>query len=183
MTKHVLFIHGGGEGAYDGDAKLAASLRQDLGPEYSVRFPKMPNEEEPDYQTWARTIEAEIKAMGDGAILVGHSIGASVLIKWLTDRKSPRSLAGVFLISAPFWHDHQIWHWPEVKLPEAAAARLPRGLPIRFYHGKSDETVPFEHLAMYAKAIPQASVLPLDGRDHQVNEDLSPVGSDIKALG
>ncbi len=31
MKKHVLFIHGGGEGAYAEDRKMVASLRDELG--------------------------------------------------------------------------------------------------------------------------------------------------------
>jgi len=182
-VKHVLFIQGGAEGAHDEDAKLVASLRRELGSEYSVRYPRMPKEEEPDYRAWARVIENEMEVAGDRVVLVGHSIGASVLIKYLTAGKPQTSAAGIFLIATPFWHDHEIWHWPEVELSEDVASRLPRRVPIRFYHGRADETVPFEHLAMYARAIPQASVLPLDGRNHQLNEDLSRVGSDIKELG
>jgi hypothetical protein len=142
----------------------------------------MPDEEEPDYRAWARVIETEIEAMGEGAILVGHSIGASVLIKWLTAETTPRALAGIFLISTPFWHDHEVWRWSEVELPRDAASRLPPGTPIRFYHGKADETVPFEHLEMYAKAIPHASVHPLAGRNHQLDDDLSAVAKDIEEL-
>ena len=39
MTKtDVLFVQGGGKGAYDEDAALAASLERALGGEYDVRM-------------------------------------------------------------------------------------------------------------------------------------------------
>ena len=37
--KQVLFIQGGGEGGYEADAKLAASLQKGLGAAYNVRYP------------------------------------------------------------------------------------------------------------------------------------------------
>src|SRR6185436_17412883 len=104
MPTPVLFIQGGSEGAYREDAALAKSLGQELGAGYDVRYPAMPNESEPDLAAWKARILAELEAMGPGAVLVGHSIGASVVIKLLTE--DAPSLAGVFLIATPFWYQH-----------------------------------------------------------------------------
>jgi predicted alpha/beta hydrolase family esterase len=182
MMTDMLFIQGGGAGAHEEDAELATSLRRELGTGYRVRFPRMPGEDEPDYTAWAERIEGELSEMADGAILIGHSIGASVVIKWLSEKAPPHALAGVFLVAAPFWHDHQFWHWKEVELSKGAAAKLPKETPIHMYQGEEDEIVPFEHLDMYAKAIPQALIHPLPGRNHQLNGDLSEVAREIKRV-
>jgi hypothetical protein len=50
MRKRVLFIHGGGEGAYEEGRKLAASLQDTLGTAYDVQVLKMPNEDRPVYE-------------------------------------------------------------------------------------------------------------------------------------
>jgi len=43
MTHQVLFIHGSGEGAHDKwDNRLVESLERELGPDYAVRYPRMP---------------------------------------------------------------------------------------------------------------------------------------------
>ena len=120
--------------------------------------------------------------MDDGAVLVGHSIGASVVIKLLTDGDLERSLAGVFLVSTPFWYDHEVWRWKDVELPSDAAARLPRGVPVFLYHGRADEVVPFSHVGMYAKALPKAVVRRLGVSNHQLNNDLTEVARDISRL-
>jgi predicted alpha/beta hydrolase family esterase len=182
MTKQVLFIQGGSEGAYAADAKLAASLRTKLGPSFNVRYPSMPDEDEPEYHVWKQRILQELAAMGDDAFLVGHSIGASVVIKLLTEADLERSVRAVFLVSTPFWYDHEFWRWDEVKLPDEASTLVPTGLPIHFYHGRADESVPFNHMGMYAKALPNAIFHPLEGRDHQLNDDLSEVASAILAM-
>jgi uncharacterized protein len=182
MTKQVLFVHGGGGGAHAEDAKLAASLEEKLGSGYRVRYPEMPREEDPEYQVWKQVIIDELADMGEGAILVGHSIGASVVIKALTDQEIRTPLAGVFLISTPFWYDHEVWRWPEVELREEVATKLPSRLPLFLYHGIADEVVPVAHVAMYAQVLPQAIVRRLGGRNHQLNEDLTEVANDIHQL-
>jgi len=55
-------------------------------------------------------------------------------------------------------------------------------LPVRLYHGDSDRDVPFAHAGLYAHAIPQAVVRRLPNNDHQLNNDLSIVARDIRAL-
>jgi predicted alpha/beta hydrolase family esterase len=182
MARQVLFVHGGGGGAYEADSRLVASLRGALGGDDVVRYPEMPNEEEPEYEVWRDAIAAELAAMGGGAVLVGHSIGASVAIRAVVDGSVGQSLAGVFLVATPFWHDHEVWRWEEVELPPNAAERIPDGLPVFLYHGRQDEVVPFSHLEMYARALPQATVRPLDGRNHQLGDDLSEVAWDIMRL-
>ena len=183
MTKQVLFVQGGSEGAYTADLKLAASLREKLGPGFNVRYPMMPDEDDPAYRVWKQRILEELAAMGDGAILVGHSIGGSVLIKLLTEEKLEQSVRAVFLVSAPFWYDDDFWRWDEVRLSKDAASRLPRDTPVYLYHGRADQSVPFAHAEMYAKALPQVILRPLDGRDHQLNDDLSEVADEIRRLG
>lgn len=180
MARPVLFIQGGGDGAYKEDAELAKALGQALGLGFDVRYPALPNESEPDFTAWKARILAELKEMGPGAILVGHSIGASVIIKLLTDT-SP-SLAGVFLIAAPFWYHHDFWHWPEAQLPKDADTRVPRSLPLFFYHGSEDKVVPFSHLDLYAELFPHATIRRLKG-DHQLQGDLSVVARDIRDIG
>lgn len=182
MATQVLFVHGDGGGGYEADAALAASLRVALGPGYQVHYPRMPDEEEPSYEVWKRLIADEVAAMGSGAVLVGHSIGASVVIRALVDGVGEESLAGVFLLSAPFWYDDDFWCWKEVQLPADAAERIPDGLPVFLYHGRADESVPFSHVEMYARALPRATVRPLEGRNHQLDDDLTQVARDIMLL-
>jgi hypothetical protein len=182
MTRQVLFVHGAGGGAYAEDEKLVESLREKLGSGYTVRYPMMPNEADPDYSVWKHAISRELALMGDDAILVGHSIGGSVIIKVLADGDVGQSIAGVFLVAAPFWHDHEVWRWKEVALPKDAADLLPRRTPVFLYHGRADEVVPFSHVEMYARALPRAIVRRLDDRNHQLNDDLTELAEDISRL-
>ena len=183
IAKPILFIQGGGAGAHDEwDDKLVASLAAELGPDYDIRYPRMPKEADPNSAAWKDAIEKEIAAFGDDAVLIGHSIGGTILINALAENAPKRKLGGVFLISAPFVGAGG-WPSEDIKPPRDLGARLPQTTAVYLYHGSEDETAPIAHLGLYKKALPQAHVRRLEGRDHQLNEDLSEVARDIRALG
>ena len=184
MNKQVLFIHGAGKGAYKEDEKLVASLRQSLGREYEVHYPAMQNEDDPDYETWKRQIENNLEELDGDVIVVGHSVGASILIKFLAEGDT-KKISGIFLIAAPFWGGDEGWKYEgyeALALPEGHDDQLPSNAPVFFYHSRDDEVVPFAHLALYAQAFPQATIRELNGRGHQLHNDLSEVAEDIKSL-
>jgi len=181
MARQVLFIQGAGEGAHAADAALAASLATALGPAYAVRYPPMPAEEDPDDAAWGARIAAELEGMGDSVILVGHSAGAVTLLMFLARSGfGMEKVAGIFLAGAPFFGKGG-WHVDGFELPADLGPKLPAA-PIHFYHGDSDEIVPVGHLDLYARAVPQAAIHPLKGRDHQLGGDMSEVAADISAL-
>ena len=183
MTRQILFVQGGGEGVHDRwDDKLVASLRRELGQGYEIRYPRMPAEADPHYAPWKRKLQAELMRLGDGAVLVGHSLGATFLVHTLAESAPQRGIAGIFLVAAPFVGEGG-WPSEEIEPGIDLAARLPESVPIFLYHGRDDETVPVEHLDLYAKAIPKAVARLLESRDHQLDDDLSEVAVDIKRLG
>ena len=55
----------------------------------------------------------------------------------------------------------------------------PLATPIYLYHGSKDDTAPCAHVDLYKNAISHAQVRKLEGRDHQLNNDLSEVAADI----
>ena len=183
MTRQVLFVQGGGaEGTHDKwDNKLVASLERELGPDYEVRYPRMPNEAHPNYANWKAALTKEFAKLDDGAILIGHSIGGTILINALTEDPPASAVSGVFLIAAPFVGDNG-WPSDDIKPRKKIGAELPEGMPVYLYHGSEDKIAPFAHVDLYAKAIPDAVVRRLKGRNHQLDDDLSEVARDIKLL-
>lgn len=178
----LLFIQGGGEGTHDEwDNKLVDSLSRELGPNFETRYPRMPNEDDPSFAEWKTALEKEFARLDDGAILVGHSIGATILVNALAQAPSKRKFRAIFLIAAPFIGEGG-WPSDDMNPPRDLGARLPRGVPVYIYHGLADETAPASHAELYARAIPQAKVHRLPNRDHQLNNDLSEIAATIKSL-
>jgi predicted alpha/beta hydrolase family esterase len=182
MRRQLLFVQGGGAGAHDEwDNKLVGSLSRELGPDFEIRYPRMPNEDDPRYVAWRETLETEIATLDHGAILVGHSLGATILINALSEPPSKRRFGAIVLIAAPFVGEGG-WRSEDLQLPPDLGARLPRGVPVYIYHGLEDETAPPSHAELYARAIPQARVRRLPDRDHQLNNDLKEIAATIKSL-
>jgi uncharacterized protein len=180
MEKNVLLIQGGGEGAYEADQKLAASLQEWLGSEYQVHYPMMPNEADPAYEPYKTQIAKEFAALDGPLALVGHSVGGTVLLRYLTEEKVEKQIAGIFLIATPYWGAEDWFDAP--KLHSNLALRSRKTPPIFFYHSRDDPVVPFAHLAMYAAKLPQATFREFDRRGHQFHNDLSEVAADILSL-
>ena len=178
MKGSVLFIQGGGVGAYAADRALVDSLRRALGAGWDVQYPQMADEENCPYAEWKAEIDARLASMKAPVALVGHSFGGSVLLKYLCERRPPPHIAGLFLVAAPYWGGDG-WRWEEMALPADAAERLQGDWPLVLHYSRDDEVVPFSHLAMYAAKLPRAAIREYDGRDHQFGEDLSEVAASI----
>jgi predicted alpha/beta hydrolase family esterase len=177
----ILFIQGGGEGAFEIDRKLSLFLKEALKDQYIINYPRMPNEDAPRYETYKKKIQEELKKMNDKIILVGHSLGSCFLLKYLSEQETDKDIAGVFLIATPFWGNGG-WQYEGFRLRNDFTSKLPRDTPIFFYHSTDDEIVPFSHLALYSKKLPNAGIREIVGGGHQLNNDLSEVVKDIKSL-
>jgi len=182
MTTQILFVQGDGEGAHDQwDKKLVDSLASELGRDYEIRYPLVPNEADPTYADWRTALEKEFDRLDEDAIVIGHSLGGAILIRALAECRLRGALTAVILIAAPFVGEGG-WKSENTELRQDIAARLPVGVPVLLFHGTKDEVAPVEHVDLYAETIPRALVRRLNGRDHQLNNDLSVVANDIRCL-
>ena len=161
MARSVLVIHGAGEPRRRrGKVYWEPLLGDALGPGFRVLAPRMPRPEHPHYWTWARRIDALIRSTRK-PVLVGHSFGASVLLKYLAETVRR----------------------PEFALPPDFGARLRDLSPIYLYHGRDDGEVPFEHLKRFGRALPHAARRVLDDRGHEFDQAPFPeLVADIRGL-
>jgi predicted alpha/beta hydrolase family esterase len=181
-ARQVLFIQGGGEGTHDEwDLELVESLRRELGDAVDVRYPRMPSEDDPTAARWLPAIRQHLAALEDGAVVVGHSVGATLLVQALVEEPPAATLAAIVLLAAPFVGDGG-WPGDEFEVPSDVGGRLPHGVPVHLFHGLDDAEVPPAHADLYARAIPQAEVNRLRERDHQLGNDLIEVAAVIRTL-
>ena len=140
VKRQLRFVQGGGQGTHDEwDDKLVASLQRELGGEFDIRYPRMPDEEEPRYATWKAALEDELALLDDRAVLVGHSIGGTILINTLAEQPTRRRFAAICLVAAPFVGNGG-WPSDELKPARDLGARLAEDVPVHVFHGTEDES-------------------------------------------
>jgi predicted alpha/beta hydrolase family esterase len=166
MTNNVLFIHGAGDqsGAYS-SGPLVAALRARLPAGTRFAAPIMPKPDEPDAAAWEAALGKHLRRQQAPLVLVGHSLGGSMILKQLADHGIPAGLAGVVSMAAPFWGMSD-WEQEEWALPRGFEARLTLVPRIALYHSRDDDIVPVSHIDRYAEALPKATVRKVDGRGH-----------------
>jgi predicted alpha/beta hydrolase family esterase len=180
IPQPVLFIQGAGDMRHpEGSGVLADYLDQQLGTGYRVVAPAMPDADNPRYLPWRGAIEQELAAIAGSVMLVGHSFGGSVLLKHLAEGSSARPTIGLFLISVPFWGPEG-WEYEEFSLPSDFGAKLPR-CPIFLYHSQDDPEVPFAHLGLYARRLPNPTARRIAGSEHSFLHGLPELVRDIRA--
>ena len=125
----------------------------------------MPRPAQPQYWAWARRIH-ELIVDSRKPILVGHSFGASVLLKYVSETVDRPAFTGLFLIATPFWGPNS----PEFALAPDFGKRLRDVRPIYLYHSRDDPEIPLEHLERYRHALPHAKARVLEGRGHEFDQ-------------
>ena len=158
-----------------------ALLGEYLGPEYEIIAPRMPNSANAKYAEWKLWLEKHFKFLNDEVILVGHSLGASFLAKYLSQEKFPKRIIGTFLVAGPYSvdEDRQL---VEFVPPQSLQLLAEQGGKIFLYHSKDDDVVNFGELAKYEAALPEATYRLLDGRGHFIGDDFPELVADIISL-
>jgi uncharacterized protein len=182
MPKAVLLAHSAGpQGPGEGSDPFVRRLREELGDGYEVRFPKMPGVGEPHYAPWRDRLSAELAELEGPVIVVGHSLGASVALKCISEGVPVDRVAGLVLAETPYWGASG-WE-REWALPEDWPTEETRLPPTFLFHSRDDEEIPFAHLDLYAKRLPDAEVRALDGTGHLLDRgDLSELVAVIRSL-
>jgi len=181
MSSHILFLQGGGNDGYEADKVLVHSLQTNLDNDYNITYPQLqPDESAADFG-WIMQIADQVAAAPDDLTIVAHSVGASMLLKYLSERPVTKKIRGIFLIATPFWTGDEDWK-QGLKLKQGFADKLPVEIPIYFYHCKDDEEVPFSHMEEYRQRISQATYREIESGGHQLNNDLALVAQDIRSV-
>lgn len=178
MKKQILFLQGGGgQEDHDADGKMVASLQSHLGSDYQIHYPILPNEETPDFGR-VKQITHELAASEEPLILVAHSLGASMLLKHLSETKQTKKITGIFLMATPFWSGKEDWEKALTLQPDFSD-KLNKDIPLFFYQCRDDEEVPFVQFEQYGKLLPWATFREMPSGGHQFEKGLKMVADDI----
>lgn len=149
------------------DAPLPA-LQDALGPGYRIIAPDLGP---PDPDTWSKRIKDHLTTDAAQAILIGHSLGGSHVLKCLAEigpTLRPRAFVG---LACPMWGLPE-WDNPAYALPPWAPEALAH-LPMRFFRASDDDLVGQDHLDAYHHAFPHARTHTFSCGGHKFQSDLS----------
>lgn len=206
MKKQVLYIHGGESFQKHDDfmermrtvdlwhlqtneagaspKKWRSSLAEDLGEEYEVLMPPMPNKQNAKFAEWSLWFERHFEYLQDGVILIGHSLGAMFLAKYLSTNDIPFKPASVFLMAGayrlPGFDDTDCGDFLIIPEEVQPVARKTNQLVI--VHSKDDPVVPYEHGQALSSAIPEAEFISYTDKNHFLIPEFPELTKKIKEI-
>lgn len=196
--QQIIFIHGGDTfdthaefmtalssyavDPYAQKKKWRASLQSDLQQTHTVMLPEMPNKQNARYDAWKLWFEKYVPYLKEGDILLGHSLGAVFLTKYLSEEELPMTLKALYLIAAPFFSEDSKeggdFRFKADLLPQI----LKKCENIVLYHAEDDPVVPFADLKRFAEHLPGARTVVFKDRGHFLQESFPELLEDLKSL-
>lgn len=128
-----------------------------------VLTPTMPNSANAQYEEWKIWFEKIIPYLGNDVYLVGHSLGAMFLAKYLHESPLTNPVKKLILIAAGYNETVDGYGSFEVQSAKGVERSAKE---THLFHSRDDVVVPFEALAKYARDIPSAQVHEFDNRNH-----------------
>ena len=153
--------------------KWPSSLVEDLGEQYEVFTPSMPNSSNAKYEEWKIWFERHFEYLHDDIILVGWSQGGYFLAKYLIENDTPFSIKALFLLAAPYEPaDFGGEDVGDFAFDTSRAGELAnKADKIFIMHSKDDFVVPYEHALKYKKALPEAELVTFEDKTHFLVEE------------
>ena len=129
-----------------------------------VLLPNFPNAQNASYDEWKIYFEKLLELLGSDVQLVGYSLGAMFLVKYLNENILEKSVRKLILV-APCYDDESNEDLGSFRIKSAAG--LERSAEeIHLFHSQDDPVVPFAELDKFKKDIPSAIVHTFDDRNH-----------------
>lgn len=180
--KQVLIIHGGESyssyAAYLADLKTHSInyerlksqhrwrdwLADQLHGEYDVLTPSFPNGSNAQFDEWAIYFEKLLPFLYDGVTIIGHSLGAMFLAKYLHSHTLPFRAKQIILIAGRHGTD-EIDHGGSFVVEDASGVEK-NCVTVHLFHSTDDPVVAIDSLDLFARDISGAIVYRLTDRGH-----------------
>jgi len=142
------------------------TLAGELGKNFDVLLPKMPNKTNAQYREWKIWFERVIPLLNKEIVLIGHSLGGTFLVKYLSENIIPKTIIATILVAAPFDDEGKGESLASFALPSLFAKFAKQCQRIYLIQSKDDPVVPFEHIKKYCRALPNAETMIFENRGH-----------------
>ena len=204
MKKQVFYIHGGESYEMYDDfidrlhtreirdlptsktyTKWTKNLQKDLGDDFEVFMPQMPNSQNAKYEEWKIWFERHFEYLRDDVICIGCSLGAMFFYKYFVENTLPFSVKALILMASPL---------PEL-LPDeekdcgdftfktSSVALISEKVErIIIMHSKNDFLVSYDHALKLKEAMPEAELVTFEDKNHFLVEELPELVEMIREL-
>lgn len=157
------------------------SLEKELGIDFEIFTPRMPNKTNVRYEEWKIWFERMIPFLNDDAVFIGHSLGGIFLAKYFSENLFPKKIKAAFLVAAPFY-DKNSKEFPEDTLPLSLEKFTKQVEKIYLLHSKDDPIVHFEHVNKYKNALPNSEAITFTDRQHFNQESFPEIVALLKNI-
>ncbi|NQV12500.1 alpha/beta fold hydrolase [Candidatus Uhrbacteria bacterium] len=141
-------------------------LQRDLGDDFDVIQLSMPDRDNAKYLEWSIWFNRVLNLSDDPVILIGHSLGAVFLAKYLSEEEVSVPIVSTVLVAPPYGHDSRGGELIEFELSESLSQLSEQGGAIHLFHSEDDPVISFNELAKYRAALPDAVVHIFKDRGH-----------------
>lgn len=141
----------------------------------------MPNKTNAQYLEWKILFEKIFDLLDENPILIGHSLGAIFIVKYLSENEVSKKIKKVCLLGAPF-DDRDMEEEPLLSfLRGGDLENLEKQVDkLFFYHSTDDFAVPFIHFKRYQDQCTLAQFREYENMNHFLVEEIPDLVSDIK---
>jgi hypothetical protein len=142
----------------------------------------MPNPMNAKYDEWKILFKKMAPLLDNNVILIGHSLGAIFLAKYLSKNRFPKKILATLLVSPPYDDEGMKESLGDFILPKSLDRLNKQGGKIFIYQSKDDSVVPYFHLEKYKKALPYAIIREFKKRGHFDQVKFPELIKDIRGL-
>lgn len=158
------------------------SIDKNLGENYQVLIPEMPNRLNAKYSEWKIVFGKILPLLADKLILIGHSLGGIFLAKYLSENDISRKVKMVILIAPPFDEEGEPGESLNDFKLSSSITNLNNYKKIFLIHSKDDQIVSYEEVEKYKKLLPKAEVITFEDRGHFNQEEFEEIVELIKKI-
>lgn len=157
------------------------SLGEDLGSDYDVFVPRMPNSQNAEFEAWKKWFERMMELMDDNIILIGHSLGGIFLAKYLAKNDPPKEVKATMLVAAPY-DDESVESLTDFKIDLSLEKFAKVAGKIYLIQSEDDPVVRFTELAKYQSALPHAQSITFTDKLHFFDQHFPELVDLIKSI-
>lgn len=129
-----------------------------------VLLPDFPNKQNAQYEEWKIYFEKLLPLLGDDVQLVGYSLGAMFLARYLHESPLDSPVRRLVLVS-PCYDDESVEDLGSFRVTSATGLEK-SAKEIHLFHSKDDPVVPFTELAKFQRDLLTATVHIFEDRNH-----------------